>query len=349
MSGFPGDADAGREGLFREPWRGFRASGRQDGDRSQPDGGDDRRGRRPDGGALRRRRPLRGPGRLRARPRPGRSHGSPDEADPLHLPARIRGRPVAGRRRGRPPGAPAAGRRPRLRPRGRRGAGGVRRDRRREGRTGTRPLVARLRGHAGRPRRDLRGDGRPPPRRRQDRGDRALGGRPRPSARLRRRVAPARPGPGWSRSPWVRSASPRASSAAATARRSRSPRPRTVARPPRASCRRPRWPTSTASASIGPATRVYGLLGSDVLRSLSPAIQNRAFAATRHGRRLRSAAGRVDGRLRRGPARPRALRLQRDAPVQGRDPASPRLGHARTPPRRGRRTRSWRRTAGSSA
>jgi 3-dehydroquinate dehydratase / shikimate dehydrogenase len=32
--------------------------------------------------------------------------------------------------------------------------------------------------------------------------------------------------------------------------------------------------------SIGPATRVYGLLGSDVLRSLSPAIQNRAFAAT---------------------------------------------------------------------
>jgi 3-dehydroquinate dehydratase/shikimate dehydrogenase len=30
--------------------------------------------------------------------------------------------------------------------------------------------------------------------------------------------------------------------------------------------------------SIGPATRVYGLLGSDVLRSLSPAIQNRAFA-----------------------------------------------------------------------
>jgi len=32
--------------------------------------------------------------------------------------------------------------------------------------------------------------------------------------------------------------------------------------------------------SIGAATRVYGLLGSDVLRSLSPAIQNRAFAAT---------------------------------------------------------------------
>ncbi len=30
--------------------------------------------------------------------------------------------------------------------------------------------------------------------------------------------------------------------------------------------------------SIGPKTRVYGLLGSDVLRSLSPAIQNRAFA-----------------------------------------------------------------------
>jgi len=30
--------------------------------------------------------------------------------------------------------------------------------------------------------------------------------------------------------------------------------------------------------SISPATRVYGLLGSDVLRSLSPAIQNRAFA-----------------------------------------------------------------------
>ena len=29
--------------------------------------------------------------------------------------------------------------------------------------------------------------------------------------------------------------------------------------------------------SIGPRTRVYGLLGSDVLRSLSPAIQNRAF------------------------------------------------------------------------
>jgi 3-dehydroquinate dehydratase / shikimate dehydrogenase len=30
--------------------------------------------------------------------------------------------------------------------------------------------------------------------------------------------------------------------------------------------------------SISPATRVYGLLGADVLRSLSPAIQNRAFA-----------------------------------------------------------------------
>jgi len=30
--------------------------------------------------------------------------------------------------------------------------------------------------------------------------------------------------------------------------------------------------------SVGPSTRVYGLLGSDVLRSLSPAIQNRAFA-----------------------------------------------------------------------
>ncbi len=30
--------------------------------------------------------------------------------------------------------------------------------------------------------------------------------------------------------------------------------------------------------SIGPTTRVYGLLGSDVLRSLSPAIQNRALA-----------------------------------------------------------------------
>jgi 3-dehydroquinate dehydratase/shikimate dehydrogenase len=31
--------------------------------------------------------------------------------------------------------------------------------------------------------------------------------------------------------------------------------------------------------AIGPATRVYGLLGQDVLRSLSPAIHNRAFAA----------------------------------------------------------------------
>jgi 3-dehydroquinate dehydratase/shikimate dehydrogenase len=31
--------------------------------------------------------------------------------------------------------------------------------------------------------------------------------------------------------------------------------------------------------SIGPATRVYGLLGVDVLRSLSPAIHNRAFSA----------------------------------------------------------------------
>jgi 3-dehydroquinate dehydratase/shikimate dehydrogenase len=30
--------------------------------------------------------------------------------------------------------------------------------------------------------------------------------------------------------------------------------------------------------SIAPSTRVYGLLGSDVLRSLSPALQNRAFA-----------------------------------------------------------------------
>jgi 3-dehydroquinate dehydratase/shikimate dehydrogenase len=33
--------------------------------------------------------------------------------------------------------------------------------------------------------------------------------------------------------------------------------------------------------SIGPGTRVYGVLGSDVLRSLSPAIHNRAFAERR--------------------------------------------------------------------
>ena len=31
--------------------------------------------------------------------------------------------------------------------------------------------------------------------------------------------------------------------------------------------------------SLGPRTRVYGILGCDILRSLSPAIHNRAFAA----------------------------------------------------------------------
>ncbi len=35
------------------------------------------------------------------------------------------------------------------------------------------------------------------------------------------------------------------------------------------------------AGSVSPSTRVYGLLGADVLRSLSPAIQNRAFAERR--------------------------------------------------------------------
>ena len=41
----------------------------------------------------------------------------------------------------------------------------------------------------------------------------------------------------------------------------------------------PSWPTSTACARSRPATRVYGVLGSDVTRSLSPVLHNRAFAA----------------------------------------------------------------------
>ena len=43
--------------------------------------------------------------------------------------------------------------------------------------------------------------------------------------------------------------------------------------------RPPSSPTSTASAASRRATRVFGVLGSDVARSLSPVLHNRAFAA----------------------------------------------------------------------
>ena len=81
--------------------------------------------------------------------------------------------------------------------------------------------------------------------------------------------------------------------------------------------------------AIGPATRVYGVLGRDVLRSLSPAIHNRAFAALRRGRRLRPAPVRVARRLpaRAAGARPRGV--QRDAALQAGDPAAPRVRLAR--------------------
>jgi len=144
-----------------------------------------------------------------------------------------------------------------------------------------------------------------------------------------------------------RSASPRASSAVATARPSPSPRPRTAARPPRASCPWLSWPTSTVSGRSARDTRVrpsrLGRFAEPLSRDPEPRLRRDG-----HGRRVRTAAGRVDARLRVGPAGPRALRLQRDASVQGRDPASPRLGdpHAAEA---GRRTRWWRRTAGSWA
>ena len=71
-----------------------------------------------------------------------------------------------------------------------------------------------------------------------------------------------------------------------------------------------------------PATRVYGVLGRDVTRSLSPVLHNRAFAA----RGLDAVyvplqAEALDAFLR-GAARARPRRLQRDAALQGRDPAA---------------------------
>ena len=79
---------------------------------------------------------------------------------------------------------------------------------------------------------------------------------------------------------------------------------------------------------IGRDTRVFGLVGSDVLRSLSPAIQNRALRGARGGRGLRAAAGGVAARPRRRAPGARRLGLQRDAALQARDRELPRLRDA---------------------
>ncbi len=253
-----------------------------------------------------RRRPLRGARRLRARPRPGRPAEGPDEADPLHLPLGVGGRPVARRRPRleaprccpRPstsastswtwrlvPASPTSSRR-------RRGAGSCSRGTTSRARrtistaiydrmAAQQPDVVKIAVTA----RSVADLGRLlafASRRAADR--RPAARRPRHGPARRRLADPRRP---------LRRAL------------SRSPRRRAAARPRPGSCRPAALAGTYRVRSISPSTRVYGLLGSDVLRSLSPAIQNRAFAERGHRRRLRAAAGGVDGRLRVGPARAR--------------------------------------------
>ena len=164
----------------------------------------------------------------------------------------VGGRPLPGPRPRGPPAPAVRGGRPRLRPRGRGGPLRLRRRGRVEGGAGAR----RSRGTTSRARRTTS----------TAIHDRMAAQHPdvvkiavtaRSVADLgrllafavRRAAAAAR---GSSPSPWARWASPRGSSAAATARPSRSPRPRTVARRPPASCRRPCSPTRTASARSRP-------------------------------------------------------------------------------------------------
>ena len=72
---------------------------------------------------------------------------------------------------------------------------------------------------------------------------------------------------------------------------------------------------------ISGRTRVYGIVGTDVSRSLSPALHNRAFAACGLDSRLPALQRRPARGLPGGAPGPRPRRLQRHPALQGRDPA----------------------------
>ena len=124
---------------------------------------------------------------------------------------------------------------------------------------------------------------------------------------------------GSSPSPWARSASPRASSAAATARPSRSPRPRPAARRPPASSRRARLaddlPRPLDLARRRGSTASSARTSCAASRPRSRTAPSPSAGSTPSTCPCRPS--RMDA-LRRGPARPRPLRLQRHAPLQGR-------------------------------
>ena len=233
----------------------------------------------------------------RPRPRPRGGAAGAREAAPVHLHAGVRGRPLPGPRT-------RSGRRALLSEAVELGFDlvDVRRARRLpddvvavEGGARARALVARPRGHARRPRRRLRPDGGARPRRREDRGHRALdrptsaGCWPSPRGTPRTRRL------GWSRSRWARSASPRASSAAASARRSRSPR-----RPRGREAAPGQIPARTLVdcyrvRQIGP--RHARLRPRRLGRPAQPVARRSRTAPSPErgvGRRLRPAAGRVD-------------------------------------------------------
>ena len=302
---------------------------------------------RPHGGARAVGGPVRGAGGPRVRPRPRGAPPRPHEADPVHLPLGRGGRPLPGPRRERPPQSAPRGGRAGLRPRGRRGARRLRGRPGRQARPRPRALVARHRGHARGPRRRLRADGRLPARRGEDRGHRPLHPRPRPRARARGAARARRPAPRLvaiamgplgvaSRILGGRYGAPFGFASAASGRGT-APGPADGAQS---------WPTCYRVRSIGRQTRVYGLLGSDVQRSLSPAIQNRAFAergidAVYVPLQAESLEAFVDALPALAP-----FRLERDASLQGRDPGPPRQRDAA---RRRSRLREHGRRAGRPA
>ncbi len=206
-------------------------------------------------------------------------------APSLHLPARVRGRPLARRRPGGPTPAAAAGR-PRAASTSwtwscarastissRRGPAAG--------------LVVSFHDVVGMPedldglvRRDVGARGR----RREDRRHAPNSPPTSAGSSPSREVIPRSGGPTpaggavSSRSPWAPWAWLRESWAAATGPRSPTPPP--VDGREAAPGQLPAETLADAYRvrSIGPSTRVYGILGVDILRSLSPAIHNRAFA-----------------------------------------------------------------------
>ena len=167
---------------------------------------------------------------------------------------------------------------PRVRPRGRERPRRLRGRRGVEGGTGAGALVARPRGHARRSRGRLRADGGAPPGHREDRGDRALDRRSRPAAGVR--LAPRR---GCARRGSIALAMGPLG-AASRILGGRYGAPFTFASAAAGQEAAPgQIPARTLALGyrvreIGRDTRVFGLVGKDILRSLSPAIQNRAFA-----------------------------------------------------------------------